>query len=284
MQKVSIYLSCFFLLYTNLSLAIGNSTHQQNSDVRVTFTKDINGELHLVSKKAPLTKILTKISEQTGVGIHYSTLSKTPVTVSCSGVTVKLLLECLFGSNSGLVVQYVEKTSSQNKSQEIDQVWLLDTAVALNSFESEKNQYDDSFLVNKGQQETQETVSHNGPLNEKQINELLILAKAENPKQRAITKLVNHGPNENASIAHAFEQALADEDVTVRAVAIHGLVHIKGTDANAAIEQALLDDNVTVRLMALSSAANNSKLLLQALTDSDETVRQMAEAKLAASN
>ncbi len=283
MRDASLYLSCLFLLFTDLSIAIEKSTAKEYLPINVTLAKDINGGFRLVSRDAQLTEILNKISEETGVSIHYSTVSKTPVTLSCSGATVKPLLECLFGSSAGFIVRYVENSSTQSKHQQIDQVWLLNTAVILNTFESERSHYGDDLLANE---ELPETGKENSPLDSTQIKELLTMAKAENPKQRvlAITKLVNHGSNDDAYIASAFKQALTDDDVSVRAVAIHGLAQMNGIDASASLQQALLDDNISVRLMALSSVDNNSNLLLQALTDSDETVRQMAEAKLAVGN
>ncbi len=287
MRNASLYLSCLFFLFSSLSIAIEKNNVKKDLPSGVTLFKDVKGEIQLRARQAPLSKIINQIIHKTGVKIHYSAVSETLVTITCSGTTVRPLLECLFGSSDGFIIRYAEDFSAQNQHNQIDEVWLLSSVVPVTQFQSKRRNDSDITSTNEDQAEAVEVGIKNGPLDSTQIDKLLTMAQDENPKQRstAIATLVNHGSKNNANIASVFKQALSDNDANVRALAVHSLAHFESDGVSAELQQALLDDNASVRLMALGSADNNNTdLLHQALTDTDETVRQMAEAKLEAND
>jgi hypothetical protein len=117
-----------------------------------------------------------------------------------------------------------------------------------------------------------------------EISELVERLATGNATERADTLafLAVADEKENASIDNALNNALSDSDATVRAQAVFNLVKRDGDSSAMVLQTALQDKEAGVRLMAVDSAGDNEALLQQALTDSDETVRALAEIKLEA--
>jgi HEAT repeat protein len=111
------------------------------------------------------------------------------------------------------------------------------------------------------------------------------MAKGEDPAQRAdaIARLAADERMEGTALRKTLENALSDDDPSVRAQAVYGLARREGAGAAAILQEALHDSDASVRLMAVDSAgtdAQGAALLQEALADKDETVRVLAATKL----
>ncbi len=234
--------------------------------VRVILSRDNGAEVQLEAHQQPLTQILKKITDTTGIPIHYSVLPQKLITATCVGTTVRQILECLFDKRADLIFRYAKNVSPNR----LEEVWVLGT--------------------NFGAEEkctTADIRTHNPVTNiraEDGVNKLLKLAKSHDSMQRAdaVARLAAEGQTHERSINHALVSALSDKNAEVRAQAVSGLANRDSSDAQAALQNALQDDNASVRLMAVDRAGDNIALLQQALGDNDETVRTYAATKLEA--
>jgi HEAT repeat protein len=80
-----------------------------------------------------------------------------------------------------------------------------------------------------------------------------------------------------------LQTALSDEDPNVRGQAVYAVVRRGGVEATAVLQDALQDSALPVRLMAVDGLGTDEEsiaLLKQALTDSDQAVRELAAMKL----
>lgn len=111
---------------------------------------------------------------------------------------------------------------------------------------------------------------------------LIHLATADDPAQRAdaIAQLAAQSSTNDRLVRQTLNVALQDENADVRTQAVFGLAGSKDAWAATAIENALKDEDVNVRLMAVDSAGDNAQLLHNALSDADETVRSFAALRL----
>jgi len=111
---------------------------------------------------------------------------------------------------------------------------------------------------------------------------LLGMAKSEDPNVRldAIASLAHEGVMGDQTIREALIGALSDKDARIRKQALASLAIRKAGDADQELQWALQDSDASVRLMAVDSIKDNQQLLLQALSDSDETVHTLAAMKL----
>lgn len=250
-----------------LLLLMSTVTQADEQAVRVILSQDTGAKLQLEAHQQPLTQILKKITDTTGVAIHYSVLPKELITATCVGTTVKQVLECLFDKRADLIFRYAKNVSPSRP----EEVWILGT-----NFGSEDKC-------------TMAGIETHTPLTNMRpetvgVNELLERAKTHDPMQRAdaVARLAAEGQTNEASVNSALVSALSDKNAEVRAQAVSGLTSRDSSDAQAALQNALQDDDASVRLMAVDRAGNNVTLLQQALADSDETVRTYAATKLEA--
>ena len=116
----------------------------------------------------------------------------------------------------------------------------------------------------------------------KEIEGLLVRAKSKTAAERAdaIGTLLGIGRQGDATINAVLEEALHDEDPSVRAQAISTLSHLEGASAKPAIQEALHDSSADVRRMAVDGITDDIGLLQEAINDSDESIRDLAAMKL----
>jgi hypothetical protein len=242
-------------------------------NLSVLTTQDTGLELQLEARAIPLAKILRKITEQTGVPIHYTVLPQGLISATCVGTTVKQVLECLVNKKADLIFKYPPKTGKGNHLQQPQEVWVLGTNFDSTQKDTENCQKVESKLIVEKQD-----VLPNKPENRDQ---LLEIAKTGDAKQRldAVSQLAIQDRH-NEAIREALETASSDKDASVRAQAVFGMSRREGSAA--VLQNALHDSDVSVRLMAVDSMDGNAILLQQAVNDSDETVRELAKIKLQA--
>ncbi|MFZ2311754.1 MAG: HEAT repeat domain-containing protein [Methylobacter sp.] len=240
--------------------------------VRVILTQDAGAELQLEARQRPLPQILKKITEATGVPIHYSVLPKGLVTATCVGTTVKQVLECLFDKKADLIFRYA-KTASKNVSlNHPAEVWVMGTNFGV-----------EEACTTTGMQTRNPATGMKAQAGDTDgVDKLLERAKTQDPAQRAdaVTLLAAEGQANDENVNSALVSALSDKNANVRAQAVSGLARRESGDAPAALQNAMQDVDVSVRLMAVGNAGDNAALLQQALSDSDETVRAYAGTKL----
>ena len=238
-----------------------------------------SGRLELKVRQMPLAKVLDSIADKTHIPLHYSSLPKVLVTATCVGITLKYVLECLLDHKADLVVRYPHSPSKTVNNSAIAEAWILgsslDGIVAEDFTATKMTANESSFALLQAQQNTESESDR--------IENLLKMAQSQNPEERAtaIGALLTEGFANDPNVTAALEQALSDQDSTVRSQAVSSYAHREGSAAvTEAIQEALNDSSADVRLMAVDSITNDVALLQQATNDSDETIRTLATIKL----
>jgi HEAT repeat protein len=110
---------------------------------------------------------------------------------------------------------------------------------------------------------------------------LVDATKSEQPETRfqALRLLHQTGQADAETVRSSLNEALADEDMTVRGYAIQALAEQRDPEAIESLRQAFSDPDPSVRLMVLENAMlkEGGRLLLQeALADEAEAIRSLA--------
>lgn len=252
------------------------STDKSLADFVVSESK--GAELQLEVRQMPLAQVLKSIAEKTHVPIHYSVLPEGLVTATCVGSTLKQVLECLLDRKADLIVRYPRDPAKIEGKGQVAEAWILGSRIGGDTAKA-----DCPVLGLAGNGSL--TLRQNGQNAESEpdrTDELLKTAQSKDPAERAeaIGALLAGGREGDPDVKAALEQALTDKDANVRAQAISTLSHREGSAAVGAIQEALHDDSVDVRMMAVDGITDDVALLQQAVNDSDETVRSLAEIKL----
>ncbi|MEQ1558896.1 MAG: HEAT repeat domain-containing protein [Methyloglobulus sp.] len=246
---------------------------------RLVMAVDKGSEVQLEVRQMTLAQALDSITQQTQVPIHYSVLPEGLVTATCVGANLKYVLECLLNKKADLVVRYPSNPVRTINKNQVAEAWVLGSRLdgyPVNQTNCVARPGEQILLTLKQKhQETEEA---------EQTEQLLNLAQSKDPAERAdaIGSLLAIGRSGDPDIKAALEQALTDQDPMVRAQAISTLAHREGNAATTAIEQAMQDDSVDVRMMAVDGITDDVALLRQAINDSDETIRSLAQTKLEA--
>jgi HEAT repeat protein len=119
-------------------------------------------------------------------------------------------------------------------------------------------------------------------LKQVETEKLFELARSTNPMQReeALSRLALMDQADDNGIREILEDALQDQNSSVRAQAVSGLARRNSPEIDSVLREALHDSDVGVRLMAVSNAGENIYLLESALNDTDRIVRDLASMKL----
>jgi HEAT repeats len=243
----------------------------------LVITDDKGSELQLEVRQMPLAEVLDSIAEKTHVPIHYSVLPEGLVTATCVGSTLKQVLECLLDRKADLIVRYPRGLAQADGKGQVAEAWILgsrlDGAAAKDCPMLGNTAGKGSLTLRQNQD------MDIGP---DRTEDLLKMTQSKNPEERAeaIGALLAGGRKGDPDVKAALEQALTDQDPIVRSQAISSYAHREGVGAIGAIQEALHDDSVDVRMMAVDGITDDVGLLQQAVNDSDETVRSLAEIKL----
>jgi HEAT repeats len=241
----------------------------------LVITDDKGSELQLEVRQMPLAKVLESIVKKTHVPIHYSVLPDGLVTATCVGTTLKHVLECLLDRKADLIVRYPRSPSSADAKGQVAEAWILGSRLEGTSAKADCPTIGAASLsLQQHKQVTQAEADR--------TDELLKKAQSKAPAERAeaIGGLLAGARKGDADVKAMLEQALTDQDPQVRAQAISSYSHREGNAALGAIQAALHDDSIDVRLMAVGGITDDIALLQQAVNDSDETIRSLAEMKL----
>lgn len=249
-----------------------------HADVHLTVTTNTGSELQLEVQHTPLARVLNSLAQQINIPIHYSVLPKNLVTATCVGATLKEILECLLAEKAGLVFRYAKQTGN---SKEIAEAWIMGSSL---SDLPAQNGDCAAATVKSNSESAVKQASQNHESEPDRAEELLAMAKSKNPEDRAaaMSAILTDGIETTAAVKATLEDALTDQDASVRAQAVSTLAHLEDNNATPVLQAALRDSDVDVRLMAVDGITDDATLLNQAMNDSDETVRSLAAAKLEA--
>jgi HEAT repeat protein len=239
---------------------------------------DKGSEIQLEVRQMPLAKVLESVAKQTKVPIHYSVLPEGVITATCVGTTLKPVLECLLNRKADLIVRYPKNSDKVEHKDQILEAWVLGSKLETptNSSLCTATSESGSMSLNRKDFDRENDVD--------QSNEILKLTKSKNAAERAdaIGALLAIGRDGDPTIKAALEEALHDSDASVRAQAVSTLTHRSDTkdESAAVIQEAMQDESVDVRMMAVDGITDDVVMLQQAVNDSDEVIRGLAQAKL----
>ena len=232
-------------------------------------------EVQLEVRQMPMAEVLKMIAAKTQVPIHFSVLPEGLVTATCVGPSLKIVLECLLKNTADLVVRYPRNAEKTDDKGHLAEAWVLG---------SRQGGTDCSLTGNTLPEQSQQAVDTTAKPSPSDT--LLNMAQSKDAAGRAgaIGALLTVGTKDDSKIQDMLEEAIHDEDASVRAQAISTLTHSgNNTESiSAALSEAIHDDSVDVRLMAVDSITDDVDLLQQAVNDSDEVVRTTAVTKLEA--
>lgn len=270
------------ILHTTVALAAvegSNGVAQTNAQtsiqpsIQIVLSKQKDSAIRMEIRQAPLGQVLKAIAEKTGAIIHYSVLPEAPVTATCVGANVGQIMDCLVAKQLGLVAHKPQK----DKTAEF---WLLGSSVG----SCQAVTVASAKARHQVASQPTDLAQNNAALDKEQqiqIEAALKQAKSKDKDERA-TALYNLGllgQGDNPEVRKALEEAIADQDPNVRTQAITSLMQREGEDTPE-VQQALKDKDMNVRMAVVGSLNTDIQLLQQALTDSEQSIRDLAQSKL----
>ncbi|MGZ8163126.1 MAG: HEAT repeat domain-containing protein [Methylobacter sp.] len=270
-------MTCLLLFMSSVVSTAGEARNPDEQKVHLVMSKDMGVELQLEARQAPLALVLNAIADKTGVPINYTVLPEGLVTATCVGTTVKQVMECLFNDKADLIFRYSGQSDKAEQQQnKVAEVWVLGAKIG--------SQMNSGLCSLTGAQQPLVPVGANTQTEPAQdeTDRLLKMAASKIPAERAeaVGRLLAEGREHDSTVREALEAALSDKNAKVRAQALSSLAHREGAGAAAALQEAIHDDDVSVRLTAVDNAGGDPGLLQQALTDEDASVRELAALRL----
>jgi hypothetical protein len=265
------------------------------------------GRLSVVAENVPLSQILRKVTQQTGlqvqgreglqekVSVHFSDLSLSEglqrllahvnyviVEKQSSPVSHQPTLALVFGQrttpDSQEEVKPVEELTALADGQEGNLATLLAIIQQGRAEEVEKALHSAAFAPDANVQTLAlETLAERDP--QDAFRTMLMAVKAQDPATR-LTALQVLSRYDTVAFP-ALVEALSDEDTDVKGYAMQLLAQEKSPEALQALGQALRDPDPAFRQFALEIFAQLGDLtsrsyITQALNDEDETVKKVA--------
>jgi hypothetical protein len=278
-RMLLIYRSALLVLLTGINAAFANpveSTVLTNNQYKLS---KYDGQLKLDVMQMNLPSVLKQIAKSHGFPIHISALPDTLTSITCTGTELRQLLECLLDNKADLIVRYRHVGKINQSRPPIAEAWVVPSTSGYDN-----NNAENKITIGTTGQENPLPVPpiNNDGNGHKKTEDLLDKAQSndKNQKAAALGALLAEGHKGDPAVRAVLEQALADQDPEVRVQAVSGLAHREGNDALFAVEQGLQDDSEDVRLIAVEGIKDDITLLQQAINDSDEAVRSLAEIKL----
>jgi len=247
-----------------------------------------NGLLSVDVRQGLWVATLASIEDKTGILFHCVTPLEGTVTVSFKDLPVKTALEQLFGPGANFIFRYENAADGNVHSDRPAEVWVLgrvgrastDTVAA-----------GDSARQPQEAAYTKQAVGHNtstpdnAPIQPADVHHLMEMANSSDPAIRleALSSLAENDQIDQGVSRSVFDAALTDEDPNVRGLAVQTLASRGGAEALNYLRQGLRDPDPGVRIMAVQTAEPSGEglaLLQEALSDTDESVRAIAEFRL----
>ncbi len=244
-----------------------------------------DGRITLEARQANWPQLLEAIEHQTGARFHYASLPVYPVSLSLKGQNPHELLSRLFGSATGYACRFT-KSTHQSSSGWPQEIWVMGIFASNNqnlnlpplpAIQTSVKDLTDEQLEEAVQLQYQ-----------RELENLIDKAKngAPDEKNMALVELSTRPEDEaNKDEMNALlKEGLHNEDPDVRGQVLFGLASRGGQESYPFLEEGLKDEALGVRVSAVNAInageAQGQKLLHQALSDSDATVRSVAQEKL----
>ena len=261
-----------------LALALGGAQAAQASqDIPAKSTDtsagivevDINkaGGIVVDARGALIAQIIDALAARTGKPIRYQDAPNQPVTVSCHGQGLETILRCLLGTDADLAFSH--NAPGKDGQQSLAAVKILSsTFQKLPSYASMM------------------ATARSGDPQAMSLEEALALTRSSDPGQRAraLEQIGRIEQVDEGTLRSSYTDALKDRDGDVRAAAVNGLTLLDGEASFPMLSAAMADEDASVRLVALDGMdvvdENTLPYYQQALNDSDESVRTLAELRL----
>ena len=253
-------------------LVMGNPTENQaGTGQSLSVRSDRSGQIRLETSVTPVALVLAGLSKATGIPISSRLNSMEPITRVCSGDSVVPILHCLLGKEADLIIRH-GSASKRSAHANINSVEILAS----------------SFLEAGEATRAGETDISNPPKPGSatdDLTEVLGMIQSRQPNQRAagLERLGRMNAVSENTRREAFLAGLKDEEADVRAEAVTGLAMLGGNDHVESLKMAVQDMDPAVRLAAIDAmdiSDDNRSTLVNALSDPDETVRELAALRL----
>jgi hypothetical protein len=263
-----LYVALFFCqsLTANQKVLI---EEQKSNGVKVIV--DALGDIHLVLDDAPLVEGIDALAKASSVVIRYNGTPDRRLSIACDGKSVRIVLQCLLGLDADIIYyQGLTFKGVGNSITILSSSFTKDAIIKKNVLQHVSGQK----KINESGREVLPNAGN-----------ALSLIQSSDPEER-VSGLVIVGQDrsfDSGSRREIFKQALTDEDGEVRAAAVTGLAAIlHGADIGLLVT-AVNDPHASVRLAAIDAMALNGRTrpyLERALSDTDETVRELASLRL----
>ena len=234
-------------------------------------------------------QVLKEITEQTGIRFHHSLPFAGLVTVSYASLPVRQAIERLFGPEADFMFHY--DGTAYSSSSLPKEVWVLgkvqggggggQQSAPTNNTGVDGNE----AQVGTGRPDKLAAAGE-PPMDKESIDHLVAMSRDEDPqmRSRAIAALTDSGTgDEDGAVVTALDEALTDEDASVRAYGVQALAMRGGPEVMGHLWRALRDPSAEVRIMAVENAKSQDQgiaLLQEALSDVNETIRSVAAHRL----
>lgn len=267
-----------------LALMLPFAASATEGEVRVS--EDPEREIHVEARDASRSRVLEQLQAKTGVLIANRLSANPRVSVSCHERSIGAVLGCVLGRDADFMIETEADTHTTRVS-------ILDArgdiglssspkATGIRSNDQAENRLGADPAEGPGEEPGV------APDDLSQANEAILIAQATagdaDHRARALGKLIAKGDVDQEALLPMLKAAMTDPDPRVRAQAVHGLAASTDGDSGEPLPTALKDPDPSVRLMAVDSVRMNDAgidLLKQAAHDSDATIREYAQRRLA---
>ncbi len=272
-------------LSTQATESIKSATTKRNHASRNIRFLQQPGQIQLDARQATWPQLLETIEQHTGTHFHYASLPVYPVSLSLKGRTAQEVLTHLFGSATGYACRF-SKSGLNPATGWPQEIWVMGI-IASNT----QNQHLPPLpsIQTSVKDLTDEQLEEAVQLHyQRELENLIDKAKNGTPDEKnlALVELSTRPEDEanKAEMQALLKEGLHNEDPDVRGQIVYSLGNQGGLESNAILEDGLKDEALGVRVSAVNAIGagepEGQKLLRQALSDSDATVRSIAQEKL----
>jgi hypothetical protein len=251
-----------------------------DSPVQGTVKVDIarSGQIDLEVREATLGAALDALAGKAGIPIRYSNAPEQRLNLACHGDSLKPVLLCLLGTDADLFLEYATGGKPAQAATEIAGVTVLASTFSEKSPASPMGQAQDSDGTST---RPRSGVDFSTPTVETALRKI----RSEDAEERAsgLEWLGRIEGVDEPALRAAYEAGLQDRDGEVRATALAGLSTLDRENSTGRLFEAMGDEDPSVRLTAVDRMELNEQsrpYLEQALTDADESVRELAGLRL----
>jgi HEAT repeats len=250
------------------------------------------GRLTVKVRNAPWRTVLNELERQTGIEVAVKGLFEGELTDEFETSSLEAGLRRLF-RGVDVILFYADNVRGE-ESKAVMRAWLFPKGVAsgrhsparaapaapaedlIGSPEALERALVDSDVESQTRA-LQLLTEREGP---RVVDRLLKMTSSKEPMTRlqALT-LLSQSPADETTVLSALRAALADGHEVVKEYAIGALANQGGSQAMVYLQQALRDPDPKVRLMILENVGQHAlahPLLREALSDSDDAVRELA--------